>query len=143
MNGTHCERTSRDVRTTGWLAIALLALATVGCAPRGDWTDTLPLINVTGRWEGTFWSTSAVGLSSAGRQISLTLRQNGSKVTGQGVLSTADGSVDGGVDGEVFAGHIGDMRFTLTVTGNEMKGRAEGGFGCPCRLELRRAGAAE
>ena len=142
MNGTHRERTRRDVRTTGWLALALLAAASVGCAPRGDWTDTLPLANVTGRWEGTY-STNVTVTGGGLREISLTLRQNGSKVTGQGVLSTADGSVDGGVDGEVFAGHIGDMRFTLTVTGNEMKGRAEGGFGCPCRLELRRVGAAE
>ena len=141
MNGTHRERTRRDVRTTGWLAIALLALATVGCASGP--VNPEPLVSVTGHWEGTYEAVTLVNPGGPTRQIRMTLRQNGSKVKGRGVLSTADLSVDGGVDGEVFAGHIGDMRFTLTVTGNEMKGRAEGGFGCPCRLELRRAGAAE
>ena len=132
------------MRTTGWAAIALLTLASVGCAAKSDWTDTLTLVNVTGRWEGTFLA-SGFNRQGPTRQIRLTLKQNGSKVKGQGVLSSLERSVDGGIDGEVFSGQIGDMRFQLTVNGNEMTGTAEGlseGLMlCPCRLELHRVGS--
>jgi len=75
--------------------------------------------------------------------MSLTLRQNGSKVKGQGVLGTAEFSVDGGVEGEVFSGQIGTMKFGLTVTGNEMTGQAEVFLQCftLCVMNFHRVGA--
>jgi len=140
------------MKTPGWLVVALLALASVGCAPKGDWTDTLTLVNVAGRWEGT-WQASVMGnnAGNVARQIRLTLRQNGSSVKGEGSLSGAgwtDLSVGGDVGGEVFSGTIGnrrfELRFELTVTGNEMTGPAEGTTPqCPCRMKLHRVGAAE
>ena len=139
MSQTHRQRTRRGLRTTGWLALALLALASVGCASGP--VSPEPLVTVTGHWEGTYEAVPG----GPTRQIRMTLRQNGSKVKGRGVLSTADLSVEGSVEGEVFSGQIGTMRFELTVTENEMKGSAEGQGVCSasCRIKLRRVGAAE
>jgi len=136
------------MRTTGWLAVVLFALASAGCASGDDWiTRTQTLVNVTGRWDGTYEARASA--SNVTKQIRLTLWQNGPKVKGQGVLSTSEFSVDGAVEGEVFSGQIGPIRFDLTVTGNEMNemtGRAEGSpLVCPgsCRVKLNRVGAAE
>jgi len=128
------------MRTTGWLAIALFALASVGCAPK-DFFPT-PLVDVTGLWEGTYQASIVTNLGGpTTRQIRMTLRQNGPKVKGEGLLSSATLSVDGGIEGEVFNGRIGSMQFELTVIGNEMTGPAEGLPSCTCRVKLRRVGA--
>jgi hypothetical protein len=135
------------MKKPGWLAVVLFALGSFGCAPRSDWTDTLTLVNVTGRWEGT-WEASlmANNAGNVARQIRLTLQQNGSKVKGKGDLSGPAGSglsVDGDVSGEVFSGVIGRIRFELTVAGNEMTGPAEGTTQCPCRIKLHRVDVPE
>lgn len=133
------------MRLTGWLAVVLFALTSVGCASGDDWiTRTQTLVNVTGRWDGTYEARAST--SNVTKQMRLTLWQNGPKVKGQGVLSTTEFSVDGAIEGEVFSGQIGPIRFDLTVTGNEMAGRAEGSpLVCPgsCRVKLNRVGVAE
>ena len=124
----------------GWLAVVLLALASVGCASGP--VSPEPLVTVTGHWEGTYERLAQRG---AYQQIRMTLRQNGSKVKGQGVVSGDERSVEGSVEGEVFSGQIGAMRFELTVTEPAMTGSAEGPGRCQesCRIKLRRVGAAE
>lgn len=132
------------MKRPGWLAVVLFALATVGCASTRSFPEAL--VNVTGRWEGTYESVIVTNFA-ARRQISMTLRQNGSKVKGHGVLpNDPNVTVDGRVEGEVFSGQIAKMKFELTVTGNEMNemtGSAEGPLACSCRVKLHRVGAAE
>ena len=130
------------MKRPGWLAVVLFALASDGCASK-DFFPT-PLVDVTGRWEGTYQaSVTGNNPGNVARQIRLTLRQNGPKVKGEALVGSTERSVEGGVSGQVFSGQLGILSVELTVTGNEMTGPFYGQFRCPCRASLRRVGAAE
>jgi len=137
------------MKWTGQLLIAL-ALSVVGCA-RGDWTtETLTLVDVTGRWEGVF-RTSSPALE---RTTQWALQQKGGKVRGevQGTDGVPLGSIEGLVNGELLSWQLTGQfvrlpggnapsrsyRGEATITLDEMTGRADG-FGCPCTIRLRRA----
>jgi len=74
--------------------LIVLALFSLGCA-RGDWTDTLILVNVTGTWEGRF----RVDAYRMERTIRWVLQQTGAKVTGE--VQGADGRPIGSIQGRV------------------------------------------
>ena len=86
-----------------WAFVALALVVASGCAQK-DWIDrTLVTVDVTGVWEGQLTS------QIAGRQLTLTLVQSGSKVTGQMATSGSavflgplEGPVDGTVSGDIF-----------------------------------------
>ena len=129
--------------------LIVLALFSLGCA-RGDWTDTLILVNVTGPWEGRF----RVDAYRMERTIRWVLQQTGAKVTGevQGADGRPIGSIQGLVKGEVFSWRLtgpfislNSMGYTSSrsydgetpIINDEMSGRVDG-QGCPCSLLLRR-----
>jgi len=135
------------MKWTGQLLI-VLAVSVVGCA-RGDWTtETLTLVDVTGTWEGVFRT------ASNERTTQWALQQKGGKVRGEvlGQDGTPVGSIEGLVNGEVFSWRATgaflaiasgnaptrSYRGELTVTIDEMTGRADGAY-CPCTVRLRRA----
>ena len=139
------------MRWTGQLLI-VLALSSLGCA-RGDWTsETLTLVDVTGRWEGQFIFRGAGGASNE-RTITLVLLQKGPKVKGE--IQASDGasmgSIEGQVKGETFSWQlIGPLfktpmgnapsrsyRVETTVNSDELTGHADGQY-CPCTVVLRR-----
>ena len=136
--------------SAGWrrLAIALLLLASAGCA-RKDWvTDLLVLADVTGTWKGSVTLIVEDAPSVKPRApITLVLEQNGPKVTGW--FSPTAGTVmqvEGTIAGEVLTVATHTISGELAIDGDEMAGivqRAEipGSVGlvkCPCRLELHR-----
>jgi len=129
--------------------LIVLTLLSLGCA-RGDWTDTLTLVNVTGTWEGLF----RVDAYRMERTIRWVIQQKGAKVTGevQGADGQPIGSIEGLVNGEVFRWRLtgpfislNSMGYTssrsyggeTTIINDEMNGRVDG-QGCPCSLLLRR-----
>ena len=132
--------------------LIVLALFSLGCA-RGDWTDTLILVNVTGAWEGRF----RVDAYRMERTIRWVLQQTGAKVTGevQGADGRPIGPIQGLVKGEVFSWRLtgpfislNSMGYTSSrsydsetpIINDEMSGRVDG-QGCPCSLLLRRVAA--
>jgi hypothetical protein len=131
------------MRRTGRVLILLFALASPGCA-KGDWTETLTLVDVTGTWTGTV----VLQGQRATRTVQLVLQQRGASVTGQvarpGYL-LGGYNVDGVINGELFTFTLGTLRGAATVSGDDMVGRADsGGFvECPCRISLRRDDTAD
>ena len=142
---------ARRLRWTGQLLI-MLALSSLGCA-RGDWTsETLTLVDVTGRWEGQFIFRGTGGASHE-RTITLVLLQKGPKVKGE--IQASDGasmgSIEGQVKGETFSWELTGSLFTTpmgnppsrsyrgeaTVNSDELTSHADGQY-CPCTLVLRR-----
>src|SRR5262245_49361323 len=123
-------------------ALGVIAAAFVfasGCAQK-DWIDrTLVTVDVTGVWEGQLTS------QIARRQLTLTLVQSGSKVTGQmatggsGAPGPIEGTVDGTVAGDVFSFQDtrGRLKAELQVNADEMTGPMTWQFGSG-RIELRR-----
>ena len=135
------------MRWAGQLLI-VLALSSFGCV-RGDWTtETLTLVDVTGKWEGTLRT------NNLERTTQWALQQKGGKVRGevQGPDGAPRGSIEGLVNGEVFSWQltgafvqfpggsapVRSYRGEATITLDEMNGRADGP-GCPCTVRLRRA----
>jgi len=109
------------------LALALLLAANLGCAQK-DWIDrTLVTENVTGAWTGL------LGTSGCSRDVRLDLQQDGSKVTGVGMISVSNDRfpIQGSVAGDVFTFKSlrGSTSGELTVSGDDMKGRILWGCG--------------
>jgi len=109
------------------LALALLLAANLGCAQK-DWIDrTLVTENVTGAWTGL------LGTSGCSRDVRLDLQQDGSKVTGVGMISVSNDRfpIQGSVAGDVFTFKSlrGSTSGELTVGGDDMKGRILWGCG--------------
>jgi len=94
-----------------------------GCA-RPDWIEqTLVTVDVTGTWRST-----------SGIFSELTLEQQGSRVKGAMVMRQASGPIisgpiDGTVAGDVLTIRLAnaDTMWDMTVSGDEMSGRARGG----------------
>jgi hypothetical protein len=127
-------------------AIARVILAAAlasgsGCA-RGDWIErTLLTVNVTGVWYGELRT------AVQRMELSIDLRQEGPAVEGSllgkgfvpVLLRDVPGRVEGTVRGQAFEVRRtdGPLRAEMTVTGDEMTGRADTGFG-PGEVFLRR-----
>jgi len=87
-----------------WVVIGVALGFASGCA-QTDWIDrTLVTVDVTGVWEGE------VASGTVRRQLTLTLAQSGSKVTGQMAASGSsvylgplEGPIDGTVSGDIFS----------------------------------------
>jgi hypothetical protein len=128
------------MRWTGRLLIVLAAILSFGCASRGDWiSETLTLVDVSGRWEGTILTTR---LTHTQRAIRMVLQQRGAKVTGEmagGGAEFSFGKIEGLVNGDVFTFQARGIQGEATVDGAEMNGRASGDR-CPCSIALRRTG---
>jgi hypothetical protein len=119
----------------GVLIAAALAFG-FGCA-RSDWIDrTLVTVDVTGTWQGKFL---APGVTP---DIWFELEQQGSTVKGF-IRSSGPGSASGPIDGTVagdvfrFKDKRGNLDGELTVSGDEMNGRASMGMGIRA-ISLRR-----
>jgi hypothetical protein len=70
--------------------IALVVVAAAGCAGGGGSATVAPTVDVTGKWAGTFVSSSVGGAIGIGQgTIELTLKQTGSQVTGNLVVRGA------------------------------------------------------
>jgi hypothetical protein len=123
----------------GLLIAAALAFAS-GCA-KTDWIDrTLVTVDVTGTWSGRIGEGSSLA-----QDISLELKQEGSRVTGSMRLIpsarlTGTVPIDGSVAGDVFRfrDSTGSAGGELTVSGDEMNGRAQSPQGDSRPASLRR-----
>jgi len=113
-----------------------------GCA-RSDWIEgTLFTVDVTGVWYGELRT------SVHRMELSIDLKQEGPKVEGSllgkgfvpALLRDAPGPVEGTVSGGRFELRRtnGPLRADMTVSGDEMTGQADTGFG-PGQFLLRRA----
>ena len=110
-----------------WVAIVVAFVFASACA-RQDWIDrTLVTENVTGAWTGL------LGPSGCSRDVRLDLQQEGSKVTGVGVVFVSNDRfpIQGSVAGDVFTFKSlrGSTSGELTVSGDDMKGRILWGCG--------------
>jgi len=118
------------MRVTDGTLLMAAALATGSSCARPDWIDrTLVTVDVTGVWSGEI----AQSGSMSHRELYLELKQEGPKVTGNvrvPFFSVLSGPIEGTVMGDRFefsqsnAGMSGEM----TVSGDEMKGRAHGNY---------------
>jgi len=122
----------------GVLIAAALTLGS-GCA-RSDWIDrTLVTVDVTGTWYGRFPGTGILG------DVFLELEQQGATVKGfmrtggPGYGGVTSGPIDGTVAGDVFRfkDKRGNLDGELTVSGDEMNGRASMSMGIRS-ISLRR-----
>ena len=121
------------MKHTTCLLVAVVLAVGLGCA-KSDWIDrTLVTENVSGSWYGKMGSPTAAGGNR--EDFWLTLKQEGSKVTGQfrssGRLAswmTSDGTIEGTMAGDLFK--FTDVRRTITgeftVSGDEMTGQLRG-----------------
>jgi len=132
--------------------LIVLALFSLGCV-RGDWTETLTLVDVTGTWEGRF-AFYLPGRGNIERSMRLVLQQKGQQVTGevQGEDGAPIGSVEGLVKGDLLTWRMtgplvkfpygGPLVLSCNadtpVDGDVMRGRTIG-TGCP-DFDLRRVG---
>lgn len=104
-----------------WLLIGLLFLVSSACATAPTGPPQTPTVDVSGVWEGSWYS------SYGGGQVSLTLQQTGAKVTGEITLTKSQtfqgGPVEGTVAGNLFTfTSSGPFRAELTVKSDEMSG---------------------
>jgi hypothetical protein len=120
----------------GVLMVAALAFGS-SCA-RSDWIErTLVTVDVTGTWYGT---AQGPGFS----HILFELEQQGSTVKGsirfRASSGLASGPIDGTVAGDVFRfkDQRGSVEGELTVSGDEMNGRASISIMGDRQLSLRR-----
>lgn len=117
------------MKAAGIILAATLAIGS-GCAG-SDWIDrTLVTVDVTGTWYGS------MGAGSGGGDLSFELEQQGSRVKGSmrfttgtsavGFTGARPGPIEGTVAGDVFYFRQtnGDLEGELTVSGDEMNGRA-------------------
>jgi hypothetical protein len=120
------------------LLIATTLVIGSGCT-KTDWIEsTLVTVDLTGVWQGTYRTDGAIGTGN----ITLTLQQGGTKVTGQvGLSMSAPGSrsIEGTINGDMFRFRTQDGRLTgeLQVSGDEMTGRGQGPRG-QVQYSLRR-----
>ena len=130
---------SRGMKPLTRLLVATVLAVGSGCAGP-DWIEqTLVTVDVTGMWQGSY----ATSLSSG--DIVLTLRQSGSKVTGQIALSapTSAGRIGGPIEGTIggdtfrFRDTRGRMAAELQVNVDEMTGSVLGSSG-RALIQLRR-----
>jgi len=124
------------MKPTRCLLIALLVLASAGCARR-DWvSDMLMLADVTGTWTG---SCACEGRASSRGIVTFgaTFRQSGSRVTGALSLWGARGvmEVEGVLNGDVFHLTGPGLSADATVDGDEMSGRLLASAGIFCFTE--------
>jgi hypothetical protein len=129
------------MRAIKWLVLMTALLLGSGCA-KTDWIDrTLVTVDVTGVWTG-----SASGMSTG--ELQFELEQQGSTVKGlmrantrglggQGAYTRP---IDGTVAGDVFRfrDSRGSVEGELTVSGDEMNGRASLADGPSRAFFLRR-----
>ena len=119
--------------TAGMLLMAA-ALATSSSCARSDWIDrTLVTVDVTGVWSGVISNS----LSSV--EVSIDLRQEEPRVEGsvkvKGMIhhwmQDIPGPIEGTVSGDrfEFKRTSGPLRGDVTVSGDEMRGQANGTFG--------------
>jgi hypothetical protein len=105
-----------------WLP-AMMLLMNAGCAARPDWIQaTLVTTDVTGTWRG----------KASAATITLVLKQQGPKVTGQMIVSSSvSGALEGSVEGDVFRFRsiFGSLSGEATVDGDEMIGQLSGAGG--------------
>jgi hypothetical protein len=127
------------MRTITRVLIAATLVFGSGCAS-SDWIErTLVTVDVTGTWMGNV--AAAYGGS---RELVFQLEQKGSAVrgfmrfTGGGAtpFGVAPGPIDGTVAGDVFRFRLtnGSVEGELTVSGDEMNGRASIGSGSSITL---------
>ena len=123
------------MKRTRWLLIALLLLASAGCARR-DWvSDMLTLADVTGSWTGSVTCEIKMATFTT-RTVSFdaTFRQSGSRVTGRlswslPVMGMRDVELEGAVNGDLisFTGRaVSAVSAEATVDGDEMTGLLQG-----------------
>jgi hypothetical protein len=131
------------LRTPGRVLGVVVVILALGCATRGDWiSETLTLVDLSGTWEGTVTAAPAHGRTT--RTIRLVLKQTGARVTGEldgGWTGWLRAPVEGVVSGEAFTFRGAEIQGEMTVSGVEMKGRADGYY-CPCTIVLDRVGDA-
>jgi hypothetical protein len=116
-----------------WMLLMAAVLFSGSSCARPDWIErTLVTVDVTGAWSGE------VAQSGSHRELFLELKQEGSKVTGNVRLpffNQVSGPIEGTVMGDRFEffsrSNVANLGISgeMTVSGDEMKGRADGGLG--------------
>jgi hypothetical protein len=112
--------------------IALVVVGAAGCAGGGGSATMAPTVDVTGKWAGTFTSSSS-GVGLAQGTIVLTLMQTGSQVTGNLVVTGHPWDHSGPFQGTVSGNMLRIVQpskviGTLTVQGDRMSGDVQGGM---------------
>jgi len=119
------------MRISGWMLLALVVLASLGCASSATESSSDPPVDVSGGWTGTLILSPLSlirccgGTSGAAR---IDFEQDGTSVTGSLEAPGIRGTIDGFVKGPAIAGSLryragmsaGTWRFDATVDGNEM-----------------------
>ena len=118
------------MRAIGWLLIAAVALASLGCATGLSGVPSEPQIDVSGSWSGklvlgTLSVLNCCGGTSGDAQAEF--EQDGANVTGSLTAPGIRGTIRGFVKGTAFSGYLrytagsaGNGRFDAQVVGNEM-----------------------
>jgi hypothetical protein len=129
------------MKTIAWVIFVVALAFGSGCA-HSDWIErTLFTVDVTGVWYGELRT------PVHHMELSIDLKQEGPKVEGslwgKGFVPTLLRDVPGPVEGTVsgkgfeFRRRNGPLRADMTVSGDEMTGQADTGFG-PGQVFLRR-----
>jgi hypothetical protein len=126
------------------LLVLVVGVATIACGcAHPDWIEsTLVTVDVSGTWVGTF---TAGGGDTRG-DVTLTLQQSGTKVTGNVKVVAAPRpgpamigeEITGTVNGDVLRARStsGRLQVELTVAGSEMAGPGSA-YGRPGQFVLR------
>jgi hypothetical protein len=122
--GSGQEKGETMTRTGVRLLVGVGLLVSAGCA---SMADTPPSVDVSGTWGGT-WVGNPPSRNGA---VTMTLKQSGAEASGNmrvtGAIVNRDGFVRGRVSGNTFTLlDPPDLRATLTVSGDEMKGTGSG-----------------
>jgi len=119
------------MRISGRMLLALVVLASLGCASSATESSSSPPVDVSGGWTGTLILGPLTlirccgGTSGAAR---IDFEQDGTTVTGSLEAPGIRGTIDGSVRGATIRGSFryragmsaGTWRFDATVDGNEM-----------------------
>jgi hypothetical protein len=130
------------VKSVPAVIIALVVVAAAGCAGGGGSATMAPTVDVTGKWAGTFTS-SSMGIGVAQGTIVLTLMQTGSQVTGNLVVTghpyDPSGPFQGTVSGNILRiVQPSKLIGTLTVQGDRMSGDVQGGISDRVHLQRQK-----
>jgi hypothetical protein len=122
------------MRRLRWLVVGGVLLASVACS---SMATTPPTVDVTGNWAGEWRFDGYPG----GGQVQMTLKQEGSQVTGSQTVSGGQRNPTGPIEGVVSGNEFKVIRpaglgGSLTVKGDEMSGIVQGL--APAQVSLRR-----
>src|SRR2546422_10663133 len=104
------------------LLLVVVALASTGCGVVGSVFGRRPVIDISGKWSGTWRGYDVMGLPRS-EDATADLRQQGSHGTGRVVLHTT--GVAAGMPGEVKDAGLTGLRVRVDISGRRVGIRPE------------------